>query len=292
MTVAEIFGNDFASYQSAFAEFPVTTMSRDLARAIGRLPDELGRPMVSGLDVGTGSGLHAAAMAVAGVRDVLGIDVSKAAIAAAEQRFLRLREQFDALAGRRVSMPRYAVCDMTTLVGGEKFDLVVANPPSFFPVEAVGIPDVPIESALFDGDRRYAYAPGKSFLYQLFATVIRNALNEDGIVLCSWPAIESRIADDAAGALVHPLTRLGRWFGLTFDCEERAPETFFRKIAHVTNYGRDDGLLEKVAADIGQGGIYSASMRMSEDLTLTFRYGLLCLRRELGRSNRFRVLDI
>lgn len=291
MPVVDIFKSDFATHPSPIAEFPVTTMSTDLANAIAAAPRIFDTEFASGLDVGTGSGLHAAAMASAGVRDILAIDISADAIAMAKDRFCRIQPQLENDAGRSITSPRYSVQDMANLPLDPQFDLIVANPPSFFPVQDSTIPDVPMTHALFDGERASATKPECSFMYRLFDHVVRHSLMQNGIVLCTWPAIEKRVADNGDGQLVHPAQRLEEWFGWQVIAEDPNAESFFSRTAAVSGYGRDDQLLEQVAADPHFKTIYSRALTFPAPLTMTFRYGILALRRDTMGSQIFVALD-
>lgn len=278
MTVTEIFREDLKCFSSTISEFPVTDMSADVAYAITRLPASWNRPGSVVLDVGTGSGLHAAAMAVSGARTIIAIDISPAAIAAAERRFGRIHQQLSALAGSPVAIPSFQIKDMSVLDLGLEYDLICTNPPSFFRRGPVGTSsDILMDLALYDGDVLDGQTAEKSFLYRFFADVVQEHLAVGGRVFCGWPAIERRIADGSEGRLVHPATRLSEWFGVVF--EDRVPdaERFFSKTAHVRSYGNDGGFLKAVFRDIRLDDVYSKSLVMTDGAMLTFRYGVLGL---------------
>jgi len=280
LTVADIFRADFKRFSSAISEFPVTDMSSDVAHAITRSPASWNRPESIVLDVGTGSGLHAAAMAVSGARTIVAIDISAAAIAAAEQRFGRIHQQLSDIAGSPVAIPSYQTCDMSALDIELEYDLICTNPPSFFRHGSVGTnSDTPMDLALFDGDVLDGQTAEASFLYRFFADVVTKHLAVGGTVICGWPAIERRVADGIDGGLVHPATRLHEWFGVAFESQVSKAERFFSKIAHVRNYGSDGELLKAVFRDIHLTDIYSKSLIMTDEAMLTFRYGVLGLSR-------------
>jgi SAM-dependent methyltransferase len=278
MTVADIFRADFKRFSSSISEFPVTDMSSEVAHAITRLPPFWNRPESVVLDVGTGSGLHAAAMAVNGARTIIAIDISPAAIAAAEQRFGRIHQQLSDLVGSPVAIPSYQICDMSALDLELEYDLICTNPPSFFRHGRVGTSsDTAMDLALFDGDVLDGQTAEASFLYRFFANVVTKHLAVGGTVICGWPAIERRIADDIYGRLVHPTTRLHEWFGFAFESQIPNAERFFSKTAHVRNYGNDGELLNAVFRDIHLTDIYSKSLIITDEAMLTFRYGVLGL---------------
>jgi predicted RNA methylase len=292
VTVAQIFKADLAANPSRVSEFPVTTMSTDLAHAITSLPATSGDSFVSALDVGTGSGLHAAAMAVAGCRDILAIDISSHAIAAAAERFQRIRAQLDRLAGFAVAQPKYLTCDMVDLPASRQFDLIAANPPSFFLPQDGKPADLPMVHALFDGKRSSAGKPEESFLYRFLDRVVGPTLRPNGLMLCGWPAIERRVADSLDGGLVHPARRLEEWLGWTVTTEQRDAESFFCRAAGVSGYGRDDGLLQQVANDVRNDAIYSTSLDFPDPTTMRFRFGILGLRRDPGSGHKFRAVEV
>jgi release factor glutamine methyltransferase len=93
--------------------FPPTPTPDLLGRAV---LDEV-RPADRVLDMGTGSGVNAILAARAGAREVVGVDINPAAVAAAR-----------ANAARNDVGVQFAVSDVFSAVGG-RFDLVVIDPP-------------------------------------------------------------------------------------------------------------------------------------------------------------------
>jgi hypothetical protein len=286
-SVADAYRADFLAHPPDVEEFPVTTMSADLARAISSLVAVLPRVPQDGLDVGVGNGIHAAAQQVAGVARVVGIDVSPAAIAAAERRHRRLLPQLGVVPG----LPLLRVQNLVDLPNGEYFDLITTNPPSFFqPLVPSLSAGLPMALALYDGDRAAAHDPQPSFLYRFFHRVVGPHLRPGGVVLCTWPAIERRLSEGPDGTLVHPAAQLAKWFGWTFSSAHDDGHGFFSRDARVGCYGTNKDLLQQVEADIGEA-LYSKSLHFS-DGTMTFRYGLLALQRDVHRTGHFECLII
>jgi SAM-dependent methyltransferase len=292
MSVADLFKADFEATINPYPEFPVTMMSSDLARAIGDLPPLLRVRPRSALDVGTGSGLHASALAVAGIQEIDAVDIAAPAVAAAQRRFFRLRPQLDRLAGTAVPAPRFTVCDMEAADLRKPYDLIVANPPSFFPARATEVPDTPITRALFDGDRRQADNVENSFLYRLFARCSRGLLADGGTIICTWPAIEARLTSSRSRNLVHPLDLLSKWFGWQFGTSYESAEAFFRKSAQVRGYGSDDRLVNMVAEDARRTRMYSETLAFPEPDVMIFRYGILCIEHVRDQAGHFRIINI
>ena len=110
----EFYGRDFAVSPAVLIPRPETELLVDLGKAAVA---GLTAPRI--LDLGTGSGCIAATLAleVAGA-DVTAVDVSAAALAVAQGNAERL-----------AACVRFVESDWFAALGGERFDLVVANPP-------------------------------------------------------------------------------------------------------------------------------------------------------------------
>jgi SAM-dependent methyltransferase len=281
VNVVEAYRTDFLEHPTRLDEFPVTTMSADLAETIVSFLRHTKLRLRSGIDIGTGNGIHAAALAAAGLTRVVGIDISADAIEAARRRHLRVLPALSPT----LPIPELRLLGMDALAG-EKFDFMTTNPPSFFAPSTQPTPKSPMFSALFDGDRADHREPRQSFLYQFFNETVRNHLQPGGVVLCTWPAIEARLADRTNGELEHPLNHLAGWFGWTFDDRVTTPDAFFCRSARVATYGANDALIRQVSADVGKG-LYSSSLRFGADGAMTFRYGIIALRRDLHLPNHF-----
>jgi SAM-dependent methyltransferase len=277
-------------------EFPVTSMSSDLATAIEQCVSESIGPNYTALDIGTGSGLHAAACLASGIERVWTIDISSQAIELAKHRFVRIRDDLHRLVKHNVLMPEFYCADFASLPWQpRRFNLVVANPPSFFfGNDKVCEEKTPLWYALYDGFKSDAFDPTKSFLYRLFDTVIRNSLEYGGTVLCMWPAIERRLTSSqerGSSALSHPAKMLRQWFGWRVDGGEFDVDTFYSRTSFVTGYGAVDPLVSEVLRDISMGCYYSDSITPSANMKgFTFRYGVFRMKRE--DEDRFRFVPM
>lgn len=268
-------------------EFPITPMGEALARAMARV---IGRLAVESspraLDMGTGSGIHSAILSLMGCRDIRAVDIHPDAVSAAADRFDRLTPNLQMLEGSVVH-PVYEVADIDDISGGA-WDIIVANPPGYFHHVP---PRTPLESGLFDGPVEEARNSEKSFLYRFFKNVVGPGLASGGVALCTWQAIQSRLAHDLEGVgepIVHPSFQLKRWFGWNIESASDDWRQAFHMERPISASGMDAEVLERIKADIRQGGRYSPLLKIVGN-DIHFRFGVVMLRRDTRDPNTFRM---
>jgi SAM-dependent methyltransferase len=277
------------------SEFPVTQMSAVLAEAISELLDQP-TPINSALDVGTGSGIHAALLVASGISEVFAIDISEGAIEGAMARFLRVLGGGDHDGALRTT-PHFQVLDVDQLETlNRMFQLIVTNPPSFFqPRPSDRARFSAVECGVYDGERSRWRDPKHAFLYRALAR-IHLILEPGGYFLCTWPGLERRLAHDldASGEpLVHPTALLTQWFGWQFSNAPTASTwpDFYRFRAEIGDYGLGEAFLVSLSDDL-HSGRYSNLVHPPWKTGPTFDFGLLALQRDRADQNLFHLIDL
>lgn len=272
------------------SEFPITHMSRGVARQIAKAA-HLG-PQGIALDVGTGSGVHAIVMAASGYPEVWAVDCNKAAIVSAEARAHRFIDV------TRSSVIQFATLDIDDV--SQHVDpgckLISFNPPAFYAFHPLDF-NSPLQRGVYVGGAASAEAsPEESHLYRFFAAIVLPLIAEGGQVICSWPGLERRVVEEDSqahgrGPTVHPTTLLTKWFQLRFPERQYDPTKFFLHEAVVTDYGLGPSFWHDVDVGIVKNK-YSTLLSPSNHrfgYQTTFRYGILHLR---CRSVDQRVFDV
>lgn len=282
--------NDLA--QSSVPEFPVTPMSRALVRAVLRVLSRRGQDFPShALDVGTGSGIQSAVLALAGCHNVDAIDISAEAVSSAEKRIKRLASHLSAI-NTPFAVPAYKVADVANIPDG-RWDVIVTNPPSYFCDDS---PQTPLEWGLLDGSSSHSHDPTRSFLYRFFKYVVGPRLNPGGVAICTWPGIQMRLVHDlstdcrgeAPPPIVHPSSLLDRWFNWDVRSGNKDWNQFFHTECSFSASGMGEDIMRQIKEDIHNGGCYSSLVRMANGATY-FRFGVMALHRDDRDPNSFRL---
>ncbi|MEA2906295.1 MAG: hypothetical protein QOI12_3682 [Alphaproteobacteria bacterium] len=283
---------------AAPTEFPITVMSETLALALHRLLLNPPSRFARAVDVGTGTGIHAAIMVACGVPKVLAVDLSCEALEGARSRFDRLNVAHS-LVCAECAPPTFRAIGVDDLALEEDaFDLSLTNPPSFFqPPEFNGLGLTPVEYGVYDGVRADPSDPKRAFLYR-YLKLVDERLAPGGVTLCTWPGLERRLVHDLTSPdhpIVHPTALLEQWFGWEIGGPPASDwRGFYNCEAHISHYGLGERFLESLSRDLNRGGYYSDLVRppIGRAPTLLFRFGVLALRRDLRARERFSLLPL
>jgi SAM-dependent methyltransferase len=277
-------------------EFPITAMSEALGRALDGVLSNPPSRFRSAVDVGTGSGIHAAILGAHGLAKVLAIDLSNDAVEGARARLDRLGP---ALGPRRgpVAFENLGVDDLPDM--GETFDLAVTNPPSFFRPSGLEASHMsPVEHGVYDGTRRERADPKTAFLYRFWKSVDA-VLAPNGVAICTWPGLERRLVHDLASAghpIIHPTALLERWFG--WEISGAPPPTawrpFYRYQATISTYGLGERFTDDLTYDLSHGRLYSDLVHgpTGKAPAPSFAFGILALQRDASAAGRFSMLPL
>ena len=169
-------------------------------------------PTVRALDIGTGSGCIAIALAAHQGIDVVATDIDAAALALAEDNAVRLG------VANRV---RFVLSDVFERVPGERYDLIISNPPY---VDAATMADLPAEYRHEPAHGLAAGEHGLAIVDKILAGA-REFLSDRGIVVVEVGASEAAVdaayvdlaltwlemSDGASGIFLVTRQDLDRW---------------------------------------------------------------------------------
>jgi methylase of polypeptide subunit release factors len=300
---------ELAHLPSTDLEFPVSSMSQQLANALKNLP-ALTNNHSPALDVGTGCGIHSFLLHQMGFHPVLAIDSNERAVRLACARGVRLgidctftdrpkvQEALteNGTSGPRVLFSAIPLQDLAAFVKTE-FRLMVFNPPAFFFVRNADLSS-PAASGVYAGDTRSALDVDQSLLHLFFQKVVLPLLAPGGEVICTWPGLERRTVElnpvaERRGTPMHPADLLASWFALTLDCEDNDVDRFYRHTALVLDYGLGRSFWSNLDHALQNPRCYSALAKPSDwkhGSRPTFRFGVLHLRRSAADADRFEVV--
>jgi release factor glutamine methyltransferase len=112
----EFYGHEFRVTPDVLIPRPET--EHVVEAALKRVEAPQGHDKLSIIDIGTGSGAIAVTLALETNASVIGTDISTAALRVASENAHRLK-----------APAHFVACDLADAIGGERFDLVVSNPP-------------------------------------------------------------------------------------------------------------------------------------------------------------------
>jgi len=112
----EFYGHEFRVTPDVLIPRPET--EHVVEAALKRVEAPQGHDKLSIIDIGTGSGAIAVTLALETNASVIGTDISTAALRVASENAHRLK-----------APAHFVACDLADSIAGERFDLVVSNPP-------------------------------------------------------------------------------------------------------------------------------------------------------------------
>ena len=112
----EFYGHEFRVTPDVLIPRPET--EHVVEAALKRVEAPQGHDKLSIIDIGTGSGAIAVTLALETGASVIATDISTAALRVASENAHRLK-----------APAHFVACDLADAIGGERFDLVVSNPP-------------------------------------------------------------------------------------------------------------------------------------------------------------------
>jgi SAM-dependent methyltransferase len=259
----------------AAREFPLSRMSRSVAEELWKISSRAIPKELSGLDVGTGTGVHAILMVAKGIKRVVAIDVNNAAVQLASARADRVLDR----SSRAAVTFLVSSLDDADVLGNEKFGVVTFNPPSFFRFGDSEELSPACSGVYIDHGWQEATKPEHSLLYRFFERVVLPKLAIGGHVICSWPGLERRLVEDTGDTsknvgAVSPARLLNRWFGIEVVGDSLAPTDFFRHTAVISSYGLGPNFWTNLSRGIATG-LYSQFVEVAPQPS--FRYGILHL---------------
>lgn len=298
---------ELAQAPSADLEFPVSSMSLQLANVLRRLAPTTGYHSTA-LDVGTGCGIHSFLLHRRGFNSVLAIDCNERAVALACARGVRLgidsrlTDQAQVAAALvedgattpRVLFSQIPLQNLAELVT-TKFELIVFNPPAFFFVREADLSS-PAASGVYAGDTRRALEVDQSLLFQFFARVVLPLLVPGGEVICTWPGLERRTVElnpvaDRRGLPAHPADLLEAWLNVTVARQDKDVDRFYRHTAVINvDYGLGSSFWSNLDHALQNPRCYSTLVKPSDwrfGSRPTFRFGVLRLRRSQSEASCF-----
>lgn len=276
-------------------EFPLSTMCRATAERIWRTrPPRTSVPAASGaaLDIGTGTGVHAMVMAARGYPRVEAIDVSREAVGLARRRWLRLRSGRGASrCGFDRGRIRFSQLGVDEAGSIGPFALIAFNPPGFFNPLGAGLDD-PAARGVYLSQKGTDDDPSSTFQYRFFEKAVLPGLAVGGHAICTWPGMSRLLAEEGDGVTVHPLQKLRRWFGLSFDRSPQGDSGFFRCTSPIRgDYGLGPEFLENLRLS-WRAGRFSSFFRIEDEDRggfPSFDFGVLHVQRTDEAA--FRLID-
>lgn len=272
-------------------EFPLTQMSSAVAQRLWSVKLSSDNEELRGLDVGTGSGVHALVMLTRGLDYVEAIDIDAFALRGAGQRLERLAEELgidltDEESGRnRASFTEVSVDEFQD---SDRFDLISFNPPAFYPF--MSSRNSPASKGVFvDGAAEEFGNVEASFLFRFFSATVLPWLKEGGVVVCSWPALEQRVVTGKLGMPANPYEILRYWFGLQIEGAEAGLRCF--EVAEIGDYGLGDNFWRDLYVGVHRD-LYSPLLLPADPefhLRQSFRYSVVCMRRL--DAKRFEIVE-
>jgi len=301
--------SDLSNQSTERPEFPLSSMSKTLFRAVGGLQQPGNESLA--LDIGTGCGVHAFLLNHIGFRRVLAIDSNERAVDLAWERGIRLGIECSKLGPTERPLALgadngtnghifFAPISLQELANAVnvKFQLIVFNPPGFFFVREASL-DSPAASGVYSGHSRAALDYRGSLLFQFFEKVVVPLLSASGEVICTWPGLERRTVElsPIAGTLglpSHPADLLESWLSLSVECQDRNAEQFYCHTAVINrDYGLGNAFWQNLDHALQNPSCYSNLVKASDwqhGGSTTFRFGILHLRRSQINPLEFEVV--